>query len=295
MNSTKAISPIQFALFRIIFGSYLAWHFAALVPYSAELFSNSGVIPDAAYNLTFPAFPNLLAIADAPWQTASFISILCGFSVLFAFGCRHRVCALVLWYGWACLFNRNNLISNPGIPYVGLLLVMCSLIPSCNSQPGWKMPAFVYRGAWFLLALGYTYSGVWKLTSPIWQDGSALYHLLTNPLARPGPIRNLLLELPWPVLAALSWIALAGELLFLPLSVCKEGRLVAWSWMLAMHLGILTVVDFADLTGGMLMIHLFAFDPSWFQSRLINSNASRQIASGSVSARTSVEVLGSLS
>lgn len=65
--------------------------------------------------------------------------------------------------------------------------------------------------------------------------------------------------------------------------------------MLAMHLGILTVVDFADLTGGMLMIHLFAFDPSWFQSRLINSNASRQIASGSVSARTSVEVLGSLS
>jgi predicted DCC family thiol-disulfide oxidoreductase YuxK len=33
-----------------------------------------------------------------------------------------------------------------------------------------------------------------------------------------------------------------------------------------MHLGILLVVDFADLTLGVIMIHLFTFDPSWFKS-----------------------------
>lgn len=35
--------------------------------------------------------------------------------------------------------------------------------------------------------------------------------------------------------------------------------------MVAMHLGILFVVDFADLTFGMLMIHLFTFDPDWLK------------------------------
>ena len=31
-----------------------------------------------------------------------------------------------------------------------------------------------------------------------------------------------------------------------------------------MHLGILSLVSFADLTFGMLMVHFFTFDPSWF-------------------------------
>lgn len=296
MNQVKNISPRQFIVFRIVFGVYLAWHFAALVPYSAELFSNAGVIPEARFNLTHRAFPNLLAIADAPWQVTTLMIFLTGAAVSFAVGRQRRTCALILWYGWACLFNRNNLISNPGIPYVGLLLILCVIVPAGEVRdPEWKMPAFIFWGAWFLLAAGYTYSGVWKLISPSWQDGSALQHLLTNPLARPGFARNFLLAMPWPLLVGLSWIALAGELLFLPLSIFKRGRFIAWVWMLAMHLGILTVVDFADLTGGMLMIHLFTFDPDWIQSRFSNNTARRQMASGSDSARTSVAVLGSLS
>jgi len=42
-------------------------------------------------------------------------------------------------------------------------------------------------------------------------------------------------------------------------------ELASWCWMVAMHLGILFVVDFADLTFGMLMIHLFTFDPDWLK------------------------------
>jgi predicted DCC family thiol-disulfide oxidoreductase YuxK len=34
-----------------------------------------------------------------------------------------------------------------------------------------------------------------------------------------------------------------------------------------MHLGILLVVDFADLSLGMVMIHLFTFDPAWLPAR----------------------------
>ena len=32
-----------------------------------------------------------------------------------------------------------------------------------------------------------------------------------------------------------------------------------------MHIGIVLIVDFADLTFGMLMIHWFTLDPDWFR------------------------------
>ncbi len=38
--------------------------------------------------------------------------------------------------------------------------------------------------------------------------------------------------------------------------------------MVGMHLGILSVVSFADLTAGMLMAHAFVFDPGWVGERL---------------------------
>jgi hypothetical protein len=36
------------------------------------------------------------------------------------------------------------------------------------------------------MALGYTYSGVMKMMSPSWCDGSTLERILSNPLARCG-------------------------------------------------------------------------------------------------------------
>lgn len=37
--------------------------------------------------------------------------------------------------------------------------------------------------------------------------------------------------------------------------------------MIGMHMGILLIVDFADLTMGMLMIHWFTFDSSWLSAK----------------------------
>lgn len=274
MNATKNISPWQFAAFRIALGCYLVVHFVHLIPWAGELFSADGLLPDPRANFTFGVLPNPLE----HWQSAAFAQAFVGalalVDVLFTLGLGRRVCAVLLWYGWACLFNRNNLISNPGIPYVGLLLLLSTLVPSGEPlslgrrrNPQWAMPAVIFWGAWWLLVAGYTYSGAWKLFSPSWLDGSALHHLLANPLARPGVFRDLLLALPDPVLKLLTWSALAGELLALSLSLTRRGRAIAWLWMLAMHLGILFVVDFADLTFGMVMIHLFTFDPDWLPAR----------------------------
>lgn len=279
MRGVKRISPWQFAAFRVLFGSYLTIHFAALIPYGDELFSREGLLPEARLNFTYGILPNPLEHFDSPAFVAAFLILLTLLAVAFAAGVWRRTAAILLWYGWACLFNRNNLILNPGLPYVGLLLLLCALAPAGEPlRPGgrsaggrWEFPAGIYWTAWLLLAAGYTYSGVVKLDSPSWIDGTAMHHLLTNPLARPGVFREMSLAMPPVWLKGLTWFALVGEILFLPLSLWRRGRLVAWVWMLAMHLGILLVVDFADLTYGMVMIHLFTFDPDWVPAKRISA------------------------
>ena len=57
--------------------------------------------------------------------------------------------------------------------------------------------------------------------------------------------------------------ALALELLFLPLALVSRARPWLWGLMLLMHLGLMVVIDFVDLSFGMLVLHLFTFDPAW--------------------------------
>ncbi len=271
----SAISRQQFALFRIALGLYLTIHFAQLLPYGDELFSNQGMLPDARLNLTFGLFPNPLAYWDSPAAITVFLVILLLAALAFAGGVCRRSAAIFLWFGWACLFNRNNLITNPSIPYIGLLLVLSALVPLgegwtfTKSRSDWQFPASVYWVAWLLLAAGYSYSGWIKLSSPSWIDGSALLHILENPLARPGPLRDALLLAPAPVLRSATWISLAAELAFLPLSFRLTTRCAVWLGLTVLQVVILGFVNFADLTLAMLLAHFFVFDPRWLSFRRV--------------------------
>lgn len=267
----------QFALFRIIFGCYLFIHFAMLIPYSGELFSNAGMLPQASLNFTHPLFPDILYFFDSPLQVKVFVTLLSALSLLILFGFQRRSASFILWYGWACLYNRNNFIGNPGLPYVGWLLLACALIPAnepwsmqkSNSSEDWKMPRILFVGAWWLMALGYTVSGLHKLTSGSWREGTALIHVFDNPLARDTFLREFMKTLPLFIHKALSYGSLALEVLFAPLCIFPQTRMLAWFGIVGMHLGILTMVNFADLTTGVLMIHLFTFDRNWFAAKPI--------------------------
>jgi len=272
-------SPYQFAVFRIILGVYLAWHFARLVPYGTELFSSAGVLSDAAMTPTWGLFPNVLFVADWPAAVAGFLVTLTLVALAFAAGIGRRITALLLWYGWACLLSRQPFIANPGIPYIGLLLLLCAALPcgepwkvtfgrTPKTPPSdWAMPWFVYLGVWVLLALGYSVSGFHKLESPSWPEGTAIRWLIDNPLARDTYLRQVLLSMPDWVIAMKTWSALSIELLFAPLALVAPTRKVAWLLMVLVHLGILAIVDFADLTVGMLMVHLFTFDSRWLPAK----------------------------
>jgi predicted DCC family thiol-disulfide oxidoreductase YuxK len=275
MFLTKSISKYQFLSFRIIFGLYLLQHFLLLIPFGREIFTHQGMLPDSKLNFTYGILPNILVFWDSPAFVTFFLITMVLFSSFFTVGFFRRTSAFILWYGWACLFGRNNLISNPSIPYVGLILLLTLLVPIGEPFSGtrqkknfsWYFPSAVYWVAWFLLAAGYTFSGIVKLQSPSWVDGSAMVHLVDNPLARPNFIRTFFLGLPTWMTSLATWSSLAGEILFLPLSIHRRTRMVAWLWLLGMHLGILSMVNFADLTFGMIMIHLFTFDPDWLPAK----------------------------
>ena len=116
------------------------------------------------------------------------------------------------------------------------------------------------------MAVGYSFSGLTKLSSPSWLDGSALSYVLSSPLARPHFLQAWLLSHP-ALLTVMTFGVLAGEILFAPLACFRRVRPWIWLGMVCMHLGILLTVDFADLTLGMLLIHVITFDPDWIPKR----------------------------
>lgn len=263
------VSPRQFILFRIILGTYLAVHFVDLIPAADALFSNQGMIPDGRLIPTNAFFPNLLIWCDDPFFARAFCGILAVLALMLAAGVRQRLTSLLLWYGWACLFNRNIFISNPGMPYVGWLLLALCLIPPPRSRHdeagSWQVPPVLFHGAWALMAVGYTVSGIHKLGAPSWLDGSALAHLFRNPLARETLLSGILMGLPDILLRLMTWSVLAIEILFAPLCLLRRGRACIWTAAVAMHIGIMLSVDFLDLTMGMLTIHWFTFDRRWLR------------------------------
>jgi predicted DCC family thiol-disulfide oxidoreductase YuxK len=268
----------QYSLVRFTFGAYLFVHFVRLAPWAAELFSNQGVLSDGGASPLLHLFPNVLALWDGPAFVTTLVIAAAGLSVLFAVGWWDRTAAVLLWYVWACVHGRMPLISNPGLPYVGWLLLAHACLPRApfgswsargRTDPGggWRMPEAIFAVAWVLMAVGYTYSGLTKLASPSWLDGTAVARVLDNPLARPGPVRDLFVALPPAVLRLLTWSALVLEPGFAPLALVPRLRPWVWASMLLMHLSLIVVLDFADLSLGMVMMHLFTFDPGWVRPR----------------------------
>ncbi|MDQ3047924.1 MAG: hypothetical protein M3R27_10280 [Bacteroidota bacterium] len=262
--TSQNYQPVQFKTFRIILGMYLLLHFLFLLPYSTEMFSEEGIFAQPELNFTYGYFPDWLYQFDSAMQVKLFFFILILASALFITGRFRRIVSFILWYGWVCLLNRNNLIINPGMPYIGWLLMACVFIPEGeNNSKSWSLPNWCLLGAWLIMSLGYFVSGLDKLNSPSWLNGDTFGILLDNPLSRDTILRDWSLHIPASILRGITWLVLVIELIFLPLALFSKTRKYAWALMVGLHLSILCYIKFTDLTIGMLMIHVFTFDKNW--------------------------------
>jgi len=248
---------------RIVLGSYVAVHFAGLLPWAAELFSDRGMLPDAKLSPLLRAFPNPLALCDGPIVVLALVLLGALSGLALAAGRRDRLAAGIALFVTASLFGRNPLIANPAMPYVGLLLLAWCASPPPGRGRAWSTA--VLRALWISMAVGYSYSGITKLAAPSWVDGTAFVYVLENPLARPGPLRETLLSLPPWTLKALTWGTLTLEIGFAPLALLRRARPWLWAAMLGMHIGLVLLIDFADLSLGMVVLHLCTADPAWLR------------------------------
>lgn len=242
---------------RVVLGAYLVLHFATLLPYASELFSNRGMLPEASLSPLSRAFPNVLAHWDSPVVVrALLVGGIVG-ALALALGVQRRAAALFVLYTWACLLGRNPLIRNPSIPFVGLMLATFAMEPTGDTPDSKRVRATLRSAFLLVLSVAYSYSATTKLSSPSWIDGSAFHALLENPLARDGLLRPLILAMPaWPFAAA-TYGVVALELLYAPLSLFPRLRLPLSVAMIGMHVGLIVLVDFADLSFAMILAHFF--------------------------------------
>lgn len=273
----------HYSLVRGLLGIYLITHFSQLISYGTELFSSDGLLP-AELSPLLGIVPNPLAVYDAPITVTLLLvtGVLCGVAVML--GIFDRVGGLVASVILAWLFARNPLIANPSMPVVGWMLLVNAILPrgaygqlAARGQPerwaAWFYPRPIWIASWVLLAVAYSYSGYTKLLSPSWVDGTAIQIVLENPLARDHFLRLMVLALPPLFLSVLTWIVLVIELLFVPLCFWVFTRRWAWLSMLAIQLGFLLLLDFADLTFPMLLIHALTFDRRWLSKYVPAGNS----------------------
>ncbi|HJY77741.1 MAG TPA: DCC1-like thiol-disulfide oxidoreductase family protein [Burkholderiales bacterium] len=255
----------QYAIFRFLLGAYLAIHFTHLLPWGGELFSSAGMLANAHASPLLELFPSVLRLYDAPWVVSCLLALGTLAGMALAVGTHDRVAAVVAWYVLACLFTRDPLIANPGLPYLGWMLLAHVVMP--KPALDWKMPRPIYFAAWAVLALSYSYSGYTKLLSPSWVAGDTLAFVLQNPLARDYFLREWALALPESALRLVTWAILYVELFFALLVLSRRVRPVAWATMLTAQFGFLFLLNFPDLTTPMLLFHLLTFDPAWLKAR----------------------------
>ncbi|HEV3009795.1 MAG TPA: DCC1-like thiol-disulfide oxidoreductase family protein [Burkholderiales bacterium] len=264
----------QYSIFRALLGAYLFVHFLHLVPWGREVFSDRGMLAEAATSPLWLLFPSVFHLSDAPWMVSALLIAAALAAVFFAAGKWDRAAAAFMWYVLACLFTRNPLIQNPALPYLGWMLLAHLFVPPApygswaargRADPagGWHLPQPILVAAWVVLAVSYSYSGWTKLFSPSWVAGDTVAYVLQNPLARDHALRHIVLALPEWMLQALTWTILYVELFFAPLILSSRLRPILWGLMLWVQFGFLFLLNFADLTIPMLLYHLLTFDPAW--------------------------------
>ena len=98
-NNLSYFSPLQFSVFRFVFGLYIFVHFVCLLPFASDIWSNQGMMADPALNFTYGKFPNILNYIDSPTGITVFVGLLAACALGIISGYYRRTCALILWYG----------------------------------------------------------------------------------------------------------------------------------------------------------------------------------------------------
>jgi hypothetical protein len=151
-----------------------------------------------------------------------------------------------------------------------------------RGQPPRLYPIAPLRLIRFQIGLIYLSAGLWKLYSPLWRDGSALYYVLNNNLFHRFPY-SLSSEWVGP-LTLLTYATLVWELGFAPAMFHPISRRVFLVIGIFMHVGMAAVLELGLFSYAMLCSYVAFLDPwrvgdqRWFQARARVHHRSNDVA-----------------
>lgn len=268
--------------FRVLAGVLCAAYFAALAWQVQECSHPDGLLDHALLQriywftrlsllhpgVTLPVLYGLLALA---WLGAWGIVL----------GYRVRLCAGVLFVIAVSFYRWNFIVIYVDDAFMHLLLFWLMLLPVGKTLRLWELRQgwHVCRARWcqvtvsgtvlwcFLanVCLVYLIAGLWKLTSPLWQQGFGLYATLRLPIAYTPDLWQ---PQHLPYLHVLNHLALIVEPLIPILLLCRPRHPLKWLGLLCQggfHLGIILTLPVPFVNLGLLGTSLLFFREELWQ------------------------------
>lgn len=234
-----------------LLGLYLVFYAIRIWPYSTEVFSNEGLVPREMFGV-FISLPSWLAWSESP----AVIRVLLGLVVLLGLclgaGRARKGAVVGLFLIHLHLYNINSAATSPETAFIQLALLLTALEDRLSREQRLFL-------AWLALGVGYTYSGISKLETPVWLNGKALMMFINHS----DSVRLWVPSVPdlfaWP-LRIVGWVVLALEIAALPLVTFRAGRILVWGLFALFHFVNIFIFDFVQLSVGCLLFHLLILE-----------------------------------
>lgn len=269
MRVAGNVSATHFGIFRIVFGLYLVALFTTYLSVAGPILSAEGMLSDFSFRKN-SLFPDPFAVFSSTLEAQLLIAfwILC--ALCFTVGWHRPLFAIALWIGWVTVNSRNILISGPHYGFIGWLLLACAIIPggeayawSEKPKPEWRIPRSIIWSAWFVVGFTYTVSGLLKLASPSWVDGTAFGYSIQVIYGRDSWLNELIIHSSETAISFFTYSALFAEIFCLPLSLHRLTRPIIWLAITLMNASLLLLLTIEDISLGLLIVQFFLFDPRW--------------------------------
>ena len=244
---SSPVYALPLDLFRILAGLLSFAYFAHALWDMEDISAPHGLID---HRLSLQLFPytewSLFRETTSSLLQVSFLGGML-ISVALAAGCRPSLCAAFLYVLAVSTYRWNFLVLYIDDAIVHWILLWLVLLPVGHTlvwgewrREGqaaltrWRrrqVPGVAVRCFLVNLALIYAAAGLWKWTSPMWRDGSALFAILKLPIAWTPDVWAAA-HLPW--LEVANYLALAAEPLFFLLLVLPPGRPLKWALLVGL-------------------------------------------------------------
>ena len=268
---SRPVYALPVNLFRILAGLLSCAYFTATFLEAGDISGPHGLIDHTLSLELFPYTKWSLLQGEMPAGLLKAIFLVAvAVSAALTAGYRPTLCAFVLYVLAVSTYRLNFLVLYVDDAVFHWTLLWLILLPTGHTLTwkAWrrdgraevdrwlerKVPGLAVRCFLVNLALVYAASGLWKLTSPMWLEGTALYVILRLPIAWMPDLWGAA-SLPW--LKVASYVALAAEPLVVLLLFLRPGHPVKWmitALLILFHGGIIATLkipfaNFACLAG----------------------------------------------